>query len=135
MSQELVQDWLLNPLLWVAVAVVVLTLELFVISGFSLAIGLAGIVVGVVMTWFVPSLEGGSMDAAGRMVLVAAAVWSLFSLVMIMVLKFWFLRSKGIEDPNEYDRGVGVETGDRKTAAVEVPGYENVLKDYKPRIE
>ena len=54
---------------------------------------------------------------------------------MIMVLKFWFLRSKGIEDPNEYDRGVGVETGDRKTAAVEVPGYENVLKDYKPRIE
>lgn len=136
MNPELVQEWLLNPLLWVAVAAMVLLLELFVVSGVSLAIGLAGILVGGGMFLFVPETDEAHVTAAaGRMILIVGSVWSLFSLGMIVVLRFWIGRRQAPADPNEYARGVGVEIGECKTADVVVPAYEDVLKDYKPRLE
>lgn len=134
MGPDVVQGWLLNPLLWVSLAVVVLMLELMVVSGAGLALGVAGVLVGLLM-WLLPVSEESSVVEAGRLVLTVAAVWSLFSLVVVVALRFWFVKRGAAADPNEVGRGVGVETGDTKTAEIEPPAYKDVLEGYRSRLE
>jgi membrane protein implicated in regulation of membrane protease activity len=135
MSEELFREWLLNPLLWVSVATLVLILELFVVSGVSLAIGVAGVLVGGSLFVFELQMGEVPLTTAGRWILVTGAVWSVFSLAMIGMLRRWMRRKDGPPDPNENLRGLGVETGEVKTAEVDVPAYVDVLKDYKSRLE
>lgn len=134
MNPDVVEGWLLNPLFWVSLAVVVLMLELLVVSGVGLALGVAGVLVGLVML-FLPVSEDSSMVVVGRSVLTVAAVWSLFSLVVVVTLRFWFVKRGAAADPNEVGRGVGVETGDTKTAEIEPPAYKDVLEGYRSRLE
>ncbi len=135
MSDYLVQGWLLNPLLWVAVAGLVLLLDLFVVSGVSLAIGVAGVAAGAAMFAFAPLFEDPQAREVGRLMLAVALAWSLFSLLSVVLFRFWLRRGGDAKDPNDYARGTGVEAGDVKTAEVETPGYEDVLKGYRRRLE
>ena len=135
MSPELIQSWLLNPFLWLAVALVVLVLELLVVSGVSLVIGLAGLLVGLMILLIGPDGVGQSVAEVGRTVLIVGAVWSLLSVLMAVIVKVWLGRLSRADDPNEVERGIGVETGQTATAEVEAPAYDDVLKGYRSRLE
>ena len=112
MSDYLVQGWLLNPLLWVAVAGLVLLLDLFVVSGVSLAIGVAGVAAGTAMFAFAPLFEDPQAREVGRLMLAVALAWSLFSLLSVVLFRFWLRRGGDAKDPKDYARGTRVETGE-----------------------
>ena len=127
-----VESLVVNPLVWLAAALAVLVLELFLVSGVSLAVGVAGLVVGGLMLVLAP--ETGGQVAVARSVLGFGAGWSLFSLVVVVVLKLLLRRGAGAVDPNEVERGLGVEKGEVSSADVRPPVYEDVLHDYRPRL-
>ena len=127
------QALLVNPLFWVALAVGILVVEVLVVSGASLAVGLAGLLVGIGLLMF-PTATPTSAEVA-RLVTTAAAVWSLASLLVILALRFWFRRQKAAPDPNDYPAEVGVERGSEKETLVQGKGYKDVLRDYKPRLD
>ena len=127
------QALLVNPLFWVALAVGILVVEVLVVSGASLAVGLAGLLVGTGLVMF-PAATPTSAEVA-RMVTTVAAVWSLASLLVILALRFWFRRQEAVPDPNDYPAEVGVERGSEKETLVQGKGYRDVLRDYKPRLD
>ena len=86
------QALLVNPLFWVALAVGILVVEVLVVSGASLAVGLAGLLVGIGLLMF-PTATPTSAEVA-RLVTTAAAVWSLASLLVVLALRFWFRRQR-----------------------------------------
>ena len=128
-----VQALLINPLFWIALAVGILVVEVLVVSGASLAVGLAGLLVGIGLMMF-PTAAPTTAQAA-RMVTAAAAVWSLASLLVVLALRLWFRRQKALLDPNDYPAEVGVERGSEEATRIQVEGYKDVLRDYKPRLE
>ena len=128
-----VQALLVNPLFWIALAVGILVVEVLVVSGASLAVGLAGLLVGIGLMMF-PAATPTSAEVA-RMVTVAAAVWSLASLLAVLALRLWFRRQKMLSDPNDYPAEVGVERGSEEKTVVQEEGYKDVLRDYKPRLD
>ena len=128
-----VQALLVNPLFWIALAVGILVVEVLVVSGASLAVGLAGLLVGIGLMMF-PAAAPTSAEVA-RMVTVAAAVWSLASLLAVLALRLWFRRQKALSDPNDYPAEVGVERGSEEKTVVQEEGYKDVLRDYKPRLD
>ena len=128
-----IQALLVSPLFWVALAVGILVVEVLVVSGASLAVGLAGLLVGIGLMVF-PAAAPTSAEVA-RMVTTAAAAWSLASLLVILALRFWFRRQKAVSDPNDYPAEVGVERGSDKEILVQEEGYKDVLRDYKPRLD
>ena len=81
-----------------------------------------------------PAAAPTSAEVA-RMVTVAAAVWSLASLLAVLALRLWFRRQKVLSDPNDYPAEVGVERGREEKTAVQEEGYKDVLRDYKPRLD
>ena len=127
------QALLVNPLFWVALAVGILVVEVLVVSGASLAVGLAGLLVGIGLVMF-PAATPTSAEVA-RLVTTAAAAWSLASLLVILALRFWFRRHKAAPDPNDYPAEVGVERGSEEATRVREEGYKDVLRDYKPRLD
>lgn len=128
-----VQALLVNPLFWIALAVGILVVEVLVVSGASLAVGLAGLLVGIGLMMF-PAAAPTSAEVA-RMVTVAAAVWSLASLLAVLALRLWFRRQKMLSDPNDYPAEVGVERGSEEKTVVQEESYKDVLRDYKPRLD
>ena len=128
-----VQALLVNPLFWIALAVGILVVEVLVVSGASLAVGLAGLLVGIGLMMF-PAAAPTSAEVA-RMVTAAAAVWSLASLLAVLALRLWFRRQKVLSDPNDYPAEVGVERGSEEKTVVQEEGYKDVLRDYRSRLD